>query len=128
MIPLFLFLTCEPPAARCADSLDAKAADSVTIVAFAADSPEAVPPGADHFARFRIDSTTLAEILTSWSPVSPEAWGHHYSHVAFGDRTGSALLAPGGWVRWLVRPGGLAFLTFSDGRRVFLVSCPMPGD
>lgn len=107
----------------CPDSLPRGQRDSLVIVQFTADSALPAPTGARHFESFRVDSAGLAAILQHWFAVSRQNWEHNYSHVAFGDRTGSARLRSGHTVRWLVRPGGLAFLEYPDGHRIYLVSC-----
>lgn len=107
----------------CPDSLPRGQRDSLAIVRFTADSPAPVPRGATHFAAFRVDSAGLSGILQSWFLVTRQNWEHNYSHVGFGDRTGTAQLRSGHTVRWLVRPGGLAFLEYPDGHRLYLVSC-----
>ena len=107
----------------CPDSIPRPQRDTLTITQFTADAPRPVPPGANHFESFRVDSANLAAILRSWFVVSRHNWENNYSHVAFGDRTGTARLRSGHTVRWLVRPGGLAYLEYPDGHRLYLVSC-----
>jgi hypothetical protein len=122
MLPLLLIaqLAGSPP---CPDSSRAAGGDSLCIIRFSADSPPTIPPGATHFSMFRVDSVGLVRILRDWHAVSEDAWLHEYSHVGFGDRTGTAMLAGGVTIRWLVRPGGLAMIDYPDGRRVHLVAC-----
>ncbi len=73
-----------------------------------------------HFEDFKVAQADLEDILLTWYEVSEEHWRHGYSHVAFGDRTGTIELRDGRAVAWLVRPGGLATLTFPDGTVLYL--------
>jgi hypothetical protein len=54
--------------------------------------------------------------------VPRHEWEHGYSHVTLSDE--------GGWLvvdkkcfKWIVRPGGLAFVIYPDGTAVYLASC-----
>jgi hypothetical protein len=84
-------------------------------------TPDPVPPGpTDHFKDFRIGRADVLEILRKYHRVAEEEWLHNYSHVAFGDRTGTLTLRDRSIVRYMIRPGGLATLSFADGRKLFL--------
>ena len=84
-------------------------------------TPDTVAPGPiDHFKDFRIGRADVLEILRKYHRVAEEEWLHNYSHVAFGDRTGTLTLRDRSIVRYMVRPGGLATLSFADGRKLFL--------
>jgi hypothetical protein len=63
----------------------------------------------------------VRDALTSYRQVDAQSWRNLYVHVAGGDRTGMILLNDGRRVEWLLRPGGLAVLTYPDGRQVYLV-------
>ena len=89
-----------------------------SISEFVADTPPPAP--SDHFRDFRIDRAALCEIMSSYVVVTRDQWLHRYSHVAFGDRTGTATVERGAVLRWMVRPGGLATLTFPAGEVVYL--------
>ena len=67
------------------------------------------------------------EFLAKGKVVSASQWRHVYSHVAFGDRTGRLTLRGRTVLRWLVRPGGLAYLEWPDGRKTYLVRCYVLG-
>jgi len=54
------------------------------------------------------------------SIVEEEHWRHGYSHVGGGDRTGHVILKDGKKVNWMVRPGGLAWLKFENGKKMYL--------
>jgi hypothetical protein len=73
-----------------------------------------------HFKDFKVERKELEDILLTWYRVSQEHWRHGYSHVAFADRTGTIKLKDGTVIRWMVRPGGLAKLTFQDGTALYL--------
>jgi len=73
-----------------------------------------------HFKDFKVERKELEDILCTWYRVSQEHWRHGYSHVAFADRTGTIKLKDGTAIRWMVRPGGLAKLTFQDGTALYL--------
>lgn len=74
-----------------------------------------------HFKDFKVERNDIEEVLRTWYQVSQEHWRHGYSHVAFGDRTGTIKLKDGTTIRWMVRPGGLAKLAFQDGTILYLV-------
>lgn len=102
-------------------SLQAVAVGSVClkpndIIEFKAD----VIPARTHFKDFMVDKKNLEDILSTWYQVSQEHWQHGYSHVALEDRTGTIKLKDGTTISWLVRPGGLAKLTFQDGTALYL--------
>jgi len=61
------------------------------------------------------------EFLEKGKVISASQWRHVYSHVAFGDRTGRLTLRGRTVLRRLVRPGGLAYLEWPDGRKTYLV-------
>ncbi len=73
-----------------------------------------------YFKDFKVGRTDLEDILRTWHQVSQEHWQHGYSHVAFGDRTGTIKLKDGTSIKWMVRPGGLASFTFQDGTALYL--------
>jgi len=77
-------------------------------------------PARTHFNDFKVERKDLEEVLRKWYQVSENHWRHGYSHVAFGDRTGTIKLKDGTTIRWMVRPGGLATLTFQDGTALYL--------
>jgi len=73
-----------------------------------------------YFKDFKVERKDIEEVLCKWHRISQEHWRHGYSHVAFGDRTGKIKLKDGTAIRWMVRPGGLAVLTFQDGTVLYL--------
>ena len=73
-----------------------------------------------HFKDFKVERKDLEDVLHTWHQVSQEHWQHGYSHVAFGDRTGTIKLKDGTAIRWMVKPGGLAILTFQNGTKMYL--------
>ncbi len=86
------------------------------IIEFSADSHPARNP----FKDFKVERKDLEEVLSTWCRVSQEHWQHGYSHVAFGDRTGTIKLKDGSAIKWMLRPGGLATLTFQDGTVLYI--------
>jgi len=80
--------------------------------------PESIP---DTFKDFKVTAKDFAAILRGYVEVDQERWLHRSSHVAFGDRTGHVILEGGENIRWLVRPGGLAWLEFPGGEKISLV-------
>ena len=88
------------------------------ITEFAADPIAPAPTG--HFKAFKVTRADLEKILTSYHQVGEEHWRHGYSHVAFADRTGHVTMKDGRTITWLVRPGGLAWLEFPGGARMYL--------
>jgi len=86
------------------------------IIEFKAD----LIPARAHFQDFKVERDNIEEVLRTWYQVPQEHWQHGYSHVAFGDRTGTIKLKDGTTIRWMVRPGGLAKLAFQDGTAMYL--------
>ena len=76
-----------------------------------------------YFSNISVTCADVTQFLSEAHVVSEWQWLHEYSHVAFGDRTGHLTLHDGTSLRWMIRPGGLAYLEFTDGRKVYLVSC-----
>ena len=68
-----------------------------------------------------MDRKQLEDVLSTYSEVSEHDWLYNYSHVALNDQNGTIKLIDGATINWLVRPGGLAVLTFQDGKKIFLV-------
>jgi hypothetical protein len=90
------------------------------IATFVAD--RILPAPGDHFEDFRVTRPGLEHILERYHQVDETLWRREYSHVAFADRTGHVVLADGRTIGWLVKPGGLAWLQFPDGRRMYLAA------
>ena len=76
----------------------------------------------DHFKDFKVTQKDFEAILKNYFRVEEEKWKHGYSHVAFRDRTGHVILKDGRKIKWMVRPGGLAWLEFPDGKKMFLAA------
>ncbi len=76
--------------------------------------------GSDYFKDFKITQKDFDAILKDFVQVEEEHWTHGYSHVAFGDRTGHLILKDGRKITWMVRPGGLAWLEFPTGKKIYL--------
>jgi hypothetical protein len=79
------------------------------------------------FSSLRVRCDDVLEFLAKGKVVSASQWRHVYSHVAFGDRTGRLTLRDRTVLRSLVRPGGLAYLEWPDGRKTYLVRCCVEG-
>ena len=73
-----------------------------------------------HFKDFKIERRDLEDIINTYHQISEEHWRHGYHHIAMNDATGIIILKDGSEVKWMVRPGGLASLTYPDGRIIFL--------
>lgn len=80
-------------------------------------------PSTSHFSNLNVTCSDVTAFLGAADVVSEWQWLHGYSHVAFGDRTGRLTLIDGTELRWMIRPGGLGYLAFPDGRRAYLVGC-----
>jgi hypothetical protein len=76
-----------------------------------------------YFWKLRVTCADFMEFLSQADVVTEEQWLHNYSHVGDGDRTGRLTLHGGSVVRWMVRPGGLAYLEFAEGRKIYLARC-----
>jgi hypothetical protein len=72
------------------------------------------------FKDFKITRKDLEGVLRDYYVVEKEHWLHGYSHVGLADRTGRIVLKNGKKVEWMVKPGGLAWLKFDDGKKVYL--------
>ena len=106
-------------------SADTRLPSPKQIVSFCADPIPREP--SDHFRDFRVTERDLKQILTKWHVVPKDDWHHKYHHVAFGCRTGTVNLASGKVLKWMVKPGGLATITFPDKTTLFLAkSKPWP--
>ena len=88
------------------------------IASFAADPPAPAP--SQHFRDFAINRADLCDVLVTYHEVTEDQWRNTYHHVAFADRTGTVTLSDGTVLKWLVRPGGLAKLSYPSGTVVFL--------
>ena len=78
--------------------------------------------GSDYFKDFKVTQKKLDTILNKYFQVEEEHWKNGYSHVAFGDRTGHVIMKDGRKVKWMVRPGGLAWLEFPSGKKMYLAA------
>lgn len=76
----------------------------------------------DEFKEFKVTQKAFEAILKEYYQVEEDHWMHGYSHVAFGDRTGHVTLKDGRTLKWMVKPGGLAWLEFPSGKKMFLAA------
>jgi hypothetical protein len=74
-----------------------------------------------YFKDFKVTQKDFEAILRDYYQVEEEHWKNGYSHVGEGDRTGHVVLKDGRRIKWMVRPGGLAWLEFPSGKKMFLV-------
>lgn len=81
--------------------------------------PDPIRPD-DFFKDFKIDRADLVKVLRDYHVIPKQDWKHNYSHVGMGDRTGTIVLRNGTKIQYMVRPGGLASLTFLGGRKLYL--------
>jgi hypothetical protein len=79
-----------------------------------------IPAGPDFFKEFKVTQKDLEAVLKDYVQVAEERWKNGYSHVAFGDRTGHMILKDGRKIKWMVKPGNLAWLEFPSGKKTFL--------
>lgn len=79
-------------------------------------------PLTKHFKDFKISREDLQTIMQTYRVVPKERWFRDYHHVAFGDRTGTITLRDHTVIHWLVRPGGLACITFPDKAQIYLAA------
>ncbi len=73
-----------------------------------------------YFRDFKIERTDLENIITTYHQISEEHWLHDYHHIAMNDLTGIIILKDGTEIKWMVRPGGLATLTYPNGQIIYL--------
>jgi hypothetical protein len=79
------------------------------------------------FKDFKITQKDFENILTNYFEVQEGEWQHGYSHVAFGSRTGHVVLKYGQKINWMVKPGGLAWLEFPNGKKMYLAASKVKG-
>ncbi len=104
--------------AGCRGAAERRVPSFVDVVEFTTDP---IPPApSDHFQDFKITRDNMKTILETYHVVTRERWQHDYHHVAGADRTGTLTLKDKTTIRWLVRPGGLARLTFPDQVQIYL--------
>lgn len=77
-------------------------------------------PARTHFKTFKVERKDLEDVLRTWHQVSEDHWRHGYHHLAGEDRTGTISLKDGTSIKWMVKPGGLAALTFKGGAILYL--------
>lgn len=87
----------------------------------AADSPWVVIRSRDEYwtARHKITEDDVRAMLRDYQQMTREEW-RMFSHVAGGDVSGWLILKDGSCVQWMMKPGGLGWLRFADGRTVYL--------
>jgi len=76
-----------------------------------------------YWSAFTVSCQDLLRFLADATVIPEARWTRGYSHVAGGDRYGYLALADGMRLRWMVRPGGLAWLEWPEGQKTYLVSC-----
>jgi len=76
----------------------------------------------DYFKDFKVTQKDFEAILKDYFQVEEEHWKHGYSHVAEGTRTGHIILKDDRQIKWMVKPGGLAWLEFPSGKKMFLAA------
>lgn len=69
----------------------------------------------------QVDRVAFEAFLSKAREIDRERWHHDYSHVGMCDATGLLSLEDGREGRWLLRPGGLCRLDWSDGASTYLV-------
>ena len=74
-----------------------------------------------HFKDFKVTRKDFIQILKQYYCVSREHWLHGYHHISLKDGvSGYLVMKNGEKVKWLVKPDGLAWLEFADGKKIFL--------
>ena len=73
-----------------------------------------------HFKNFKVTLAGFKQILKQYYRISKEHWHNGYSHLGNNDISGYLVMKNGEKVKWLVKPGGLAWLEFADGKKIFL--------
>jgi hypothetical protein len=77
-------------------------------------------PARTHFKTFKVERKDLEDVLRTWHQVSEDHWRHGYNYPVGEDRTGTITLKDGTSIKWMVKPGGVAALTFQDGTILYL--------
>ncbi len=62
----------------------------------------------------------LVDIIDNWTQVSEYEWTYSYSHVANNDSYGIMKLNNGKIIRFMIRPGSLAYFTFSNNEKIYM--------
>ncbi len=117
-----LWLAAAIPAAQACEKAASRTSD--TVVAFSIDPSSALT---GHFKDFTVTQSDITEVIQSWHRVTEAQWRHHYSHVSGGDRTGTLTLQDGRQGYWMVRPGGLARVTYDHAAPIYLAACKGAG-
>lgn len=119
----FITIVCilAAPAAKAVENrAKAELPASGSIAGFTADAP--APEPSEYFKDFRIERKDFEKVLDTYFTVTRDEWLHNYSHVGGGDRSGTATLKDGTVLKWMVKPGGLATVTFPDGAVLYLAA------
>jgi hypothetical protein len=96
---------------------------SKDIVEFANTPASPAPPEPDRSLKnVKVERADLDKIFDHYFTVSHDLWLDRYSHTPIGDRTGTVTLKDGTELKWMVRLGGLATVTFPDGTVLYLAA------
>ena len=90
------------------------------IEEFVAD-PITSEPVYESYRNFKVAQEDLQAVLMDWFEVGEDQWLHGYTHFEGSDRTGHVILIDGRTIKWMVKPCGLAWLEFPDGKKMYLV-------
>ena len=93
---------------------------SADIKACSSNAPSST---SDYWKSFTVSCQDFLRFLAVAKVISEAKWHHEYSHVGDGDRFGHLTLVDGTRLRWMVRPGGLAWLEDQQGKKTYLVVC-----
>lgn len=77
----------------------------------------------DRSGREHVRETSPADVrqaLSGYQAVEKTRWLREYHHVAGQDQAGWLVLPDGTRLKWVLRPGGLAYVQYPDGTTIFL--------
>jgi hypothetical protein len=116
----FLALVIALPAVPGQAAEELRLPQSADVTACSSDLPSG---GLNHWKNLLVTCPDVIETLAQAKVVSEAKWKNEFSHVAGGDRYGHLLLSDGTRLRWMVRPGGLEWLEWPSGQRLYLMVC-----
>lgn len=79
-----------------------------------------VLPRAEYWSKHDTPVEEIRTILSALSSVEKERWLRDHHHVSGGDEAGWLVFSDGHRVKWVLRPGRLAYLEYDDDTRLYL--------
>jgi hypothetical protein len=74
----------------------------------------------EYWAHLDTPIEDVRKSLSKFVVVDKDTWLHQYHHVSGGDQGGWIIFPDGERIKWILRPGGLAYIEYADGTIVYL--------